>query len=103
VYGFGAAGVATTFTALTGIAAAAWESRCVLNFYAYQLLLLVMGQAALTIALYITTGAAAGHEPRHTTPSSLQGVFARPAGLPHPCGATSCTRKAATLTSRSHD
>jgi hypothetical protein len=62
VYGFGAAGVATTFTALTGIAATAWESRCVLNFYAYQLLLLVMGQTALAIALFMTTGTAAGHE-----------------------------------------
>ena len=57
VYGFGAAGVATTLTALTGVAAAAWESRCVLHCHAYQLFVLMMGQAALAIALFTQTGA----------------------------------------------
>jgi len=39
-------------------------------------------------------------EPRPAPPggvTGLAGVFTRPAGLPHPWGATSCTRKAAQL------
>mmetsp|Transcript_3790 Transcript_3790/g.4272 ORF Transcript_3790/g.4272 Transcript_3790/m.4272 type:complete len:340 (+) Transcript_3790:138-1157(+) len=52
IYGFGAAGAFTTITSTTGLCGTGYGNYCLLNLYTYELILMILGQAALAIALF---------------------------------------------------